>query len=141
MLEFSQELSHHPGQPVQLWMDKAQRYILNTLGTCQKLPCKDAATFLWLLPAVGQRVEWHVQEAFGRNERQNQGLKQLASLYLQTKPIPPGVPQGHGSFYPLAAPYGSPFMQSPFLTAFQAGECTLLSTKGSAAVKELKDSC
>lgn len=118
MLEFSQELSHHPGQPVQLWMDKAQRYILNTLGTCQKLPCKDAATFLWLLPAVGQRVEWHVQEAFGRNERQNQGLKQLASLYLQTKPIPPGVPQGHGSFYPLAAPYGSPFMQSPFLTAF-----------------------
>lgn len=29
-------------------------------------------------------------------------------------------------------------MQSPFLTAFQAAECTLLSTKRSEAVKELK---
>lgn len=35
LLEFSQELDslHPPGHPVQLWMDKAQRYILSTLGT------------------------------------------------------------------------------------------------------------
>lgn len=146
MLKFSQELDslHPPGQPVELWMDKAQRYTLTTLGTWQKLQHKDTATFLgccqWLAKGLSG-LPWHVQEAFGRNERQNQGLSNLQVRTYQKNLTLPACHRGMVPFYPLGALYSSPFLPSPFLTAFQAGECTLLSTKGSAAVKELKDSC
>lgn len=86
-------------------------------------------------------LPWHVQEAFGRNERQNQDLSYLQVCTYRQNPSLPECHRGMVPFCPHAAPEGSPFMQSPFLTAFQAGECALLSTKGSAAVKELKDSC
>lgn len=86
-------------------------------------------------------LPWHVQEAFGRNERQNQGLN---NLQVCAYPQNPAFTECRGVIAPVCphtAPYGAPFMASLFLTAFQAGESILLSAKGSAAVKELTDSC
>lgn len=86
-------------------------------------------------------LPWHVQEAFGGNERQNQGLNNLqVCAYPQNLAFTEcsGV---IAPFCPHTAPYSGPFMASLFLTAFQAGVSILLSAKASTAVKELTDSC
>lgn len=120
-------------------------------GTSSLLLARDGSCsvkMLPLFPGSSQQLAkglsglpWHVQEAFGRNERQNQGLSNLQVCTYRQNLSLLECHRDMVRFCPHAAPYGSPSMQSPFLTAFQTGECTLLSTKGSAALKELKDSC
>lgn len=94
----------------------------------------------WLAEGLSG-LPWHAQEAFGRNERQNQGLN---DLQVCAYPQNPAIPECRGAIAPLGphtAPYGAALMASLFLAAFQSGESVLLSAKASAAVKELTDSC
>lgn len=63
-------------------------------------------------------LPWHVQEAFGRNERQDQGLSNLQVCTYRQNPSLLECHRGTAPFCPLAAPYGSPFMPSPLPHCF-----------------------
>ena len=144
MLEFSQELDslRPPGHPaVRLQTDEAQSCIPATLSTWQRLQYKDAATFPQQLAKGLHDLPWHVQEAFGRNERQNQGLNNLQVLRLPTKPGLHRVQRGSLLPFVLTQHLTVVLSWHLSLTAFQAGESILFSAKSNTAVKELTDSC
>lgn len=147
MLEFFQELDtlRPPGQTVrQLYgcgwtKHRAVSPLLLACGSVRMLPFSPSSS-QWLAKGLSD-LPWHAQEAFGRNERQNQGLHSLQDCTYPQNPAFPECRRVAAPVCPHAAPHGGPFVASLLLTAFQAGGSILPSAKGSSAGKELTDSC
>lgn len=133
VLEFSQELDalHPPGQTVSRlrgcrWTKhRAASLLLSARGRgCSVRMLPPSPSSSQRLAQGLSDLPWHAQEAFGRNERRNQGLNSLQDCAYPQNPAFPACRGNTAPVCPHAAPHGGPFMASLFLTAFRPGKAS-----------------